>query len=135
MDTLTREERSERMRRVRSRDTKPELELRRLVWALGYRYRKNRRDIIGQPDVAFIGSKRAIFLHGCFWHRHDCASGRRVPKSRKAFWSAKFDENVERDARVRRDMKAAGWRALVIWECELRDLAKVARRISKFLDA
>jgi DNA mismatch endonuclease (patch repair protein) len=135
MDTLTREERSERMRRVRSRDTKPELELRRLVWALGYRFRKNRRDVFGQPDIAFIGRKRAIFLHGCFWHRHDCASGRRAPKSRKAFWGAKFEKNVERDVRVMREMKATGWRALVIWECELRDCAKVARRIRKFLDA
>ncbi|HKW49303.1 MAG TPA: very short patch repair endonuclease, partial [Gemmatimonadaceae bacterium] len=105
MDTLTPEERSERMRRVRSRDTKPELELRRLVWVLGYRYRKNRRDVIGQPDIAFIGRKRAIFLHGCFWHRHDCASGRRAPKSRQAFWSSKFEQNVERDARVKREIK------------------------------
>ncbi len=135
MDTLTREERSERMRRVRSRDTKPELELRRLVWVLGYRYRKNRRDVIGQPDIAFIGRKRAIFLHGCFWHRHDCASGRRAPKSRHAFWSRKFENNVERDARVKREMKAAGWQTLVIWECELSDRAKVARRIRKFLNA
>jgi len=135
MDTLTREERSERMRQVRSRDTKPEFELRRLVWALGYRYRKNRRDVIGQPDIAFIGRKRAIFLHGCFWHRHDCASGRRAPKSRNEFWSAKFKKNIERDARVTREMKATGWRALVIWECELRDRAKVERRIGKFLDA
>ncbi len=135
MDTLTREERSERMRRVRSRDTKPELELRRLVWTLGYRYRKYRRDVIGQPDIAFIGRKRAIFLHGCFWHRHDCAYGRRTPKSRKAFWNAKFEKNVERDVRVMREIKMAGWRALVIWECELRDRPKVARRIRKFLDA
>lgn len=135
IDTLTREERSEQMRRVRARDTRPEVELRRLVWALGYRYRKNRRDVIGQPDIAFIGRKRAIFLHGCFWHRHDCSSGRRVPKSRKAFWNAKFEKNVERDTRVKWELKAAGWRALVIWECELRDRAKVARRIRKFMDA
>lgn len=135
MDTLTREERSERMRRVRSRDTKPEVELRRLVWALGYCYRKNRRDVIGQPDMAFIGRKRAIFLHGCFWHRHDCAAGRRAPKSRSAFWRAKFEKNVQRDAQVMRDLKAADWRALVIWECELRDLSKVERRIRRFLDA
>jgi DNA mismatch endonuclease, patch repair protein len=135
MDTLTRKQRSERMRRVRSHDTKPELELRRLVWGLGYRYRKNRRDVIGQPDIAFIGQKRVIFLHGCFWHRHNCASGRRAPKSRNAFWSAKFEQNVRRDAQVRRELKTAGWRALVIWECELRDRSKVERRVRKFLDA
>lgn len=135
MDTLTRQERSEQMRRVRSRDTKPELVLRRLVWGLGYRYRKNRRDVIGQPDIALIGRKRAIFLHGCFWHRHSCTSGRRAPKSRKAFWNAKFKKNVLRDAHVMRKMKATGWRALVIWECELCDKSKVVRRVRNFLDA
>lgn len=135
MDTLTREERSERMRRVRSRDTKPEMALRRVVWALGYRYRKNRRDVIGQPDIAFIARRRAIFLHGCFWHRHDCPSGRRAPKSRNGFWEAKFTKNVSRDARVRQDLKATGWRVLVIWECEIRDASRVARRVRKFLDA
>lgn len=135
MDTLTRRERSERMRRVKSRDTKPELELRRVARALGHRYRKNRRDVIGQPDLAFMGPHRAIFLHGCFWHRHDCAWGRREPKSRIAFWRAKFDQNVARDARAMRRLKAAGWRALVIWECELSDRRKVERRLRKFLDA
>lgn len=135
MDTLTLEERSARMRRVKSRDTKPELELRRLVWALGHRYRKNRRDVIGQPDLAFIGRKRAIFLHGCFWHRHDCASGRRAPKSKTAFWTDKFERNVQRDAQVRQKLKIAGWRTLVVWECELRDCSRVERRVRTFLDA
>lgn len=135
MDTLTPQERSARMRRVKSRDTKPELELQRLVWGLGYRYRKNRRDVIGQPDLAFIGRKRAVFLHGCFWHRHDCPSGRRAPKSRTAFWNTKFERNVQRDALVMKKLKAAGWRALVIWECELNDRLRVERRVRKFLDA
>ena len=135
MDTLTREERSERMRRVKARDTKPEVQLRRLVWSLGYRYRKNRRDIVGQPDLSFMGRKRAIFLHGCFWHRHDCSSGRRAPKSRIEFWNSKFQNNVSRDAAVLRDLRAIGWRALIVWECELRDLAKIERRVRKFLDA
>lgn len=135
MDTLTREERSERMRRVRSRDTKPERALRRVVWGLGYRYRKNRRDVIGQPDIAFIARRRVIFLHGCFWHRHECPSGRRAPKSRNDFWEAKFAKNVSRDARVRHELKTTGWRVLVIWECEIRDSSRVARRIRKFLDA
>src|SRR5438477_53160 len=111
MDTLTVAQRSERMRRVKSRDTKPEWELRRLVWALGHRYRKNRRDVIGQPDLAFLGRKRAIFLHGCFWHRHDCPSGQRVPKTKKTFWHAKFEQNVQRDAHVMRELRATGWRA------------------------
>jgi DNA mismatch endonuclease (patch repair protein) len=135
MDTLSPLARSTRMRSVKSRDTKPELELRRIVWGLGYRYRKNRRDVIGHPDIAFIGRKRAIFLHGCFWHRHECASGRRAPKSRTYFWNAKFKRNVLRDVVVMRELKAAGWRALVIWECDLTNPSRVEGRIRKFLDA
>jgi len=135
MDTLNREQRSERMRRVKARDTKPEIRLRRLVWSMGYRYRKNRRDIVGQPDLSFIKRKRAIFLHGCFWHRHDCASGRRSPKSRIKFWNSKFERNVRRDAAVMIGLKSKGWQGLVIWECELRDESCVALRVRKFLDA
>jgi DNA mismatch endonuclease, patch repair protein len=135
MDTLTPSERSERMRRVRSSDTKPERALRRIVWGLGYRYRKNRRDVNGNPDIALIRRKRAIFLHGCFWHRHECAAGRRFPKSRKSFWRVKFKRNVRRDAVVAAELKAAGWRALVVWECELADRSRLERRIRKFLDA
>jgi DNA mismatch endonuclease (patch repair protein) len=135
MDTLTPKQRSERMRRVRSRDTKPEVALRRLVFSLGYRFRKNRRDIVGNPDIAFIGKKRAIFVHGCFWHRHRCANGQRAPKSRRTFWTKKFENNVRRDAVVRRDLKTAGWRSLVVWECELKNLSRVERRVRRFLDA
>lgn len=135
MDTLTPRQRSERMRSVRSRDTKPELKLRKLVWRLGHRYRKNKASIIGKPDIAFVGRKCAIFLHGCFWHRHDCTSGRREPKSRIDFWQAKFRRNVERDAEVTEQLAAAGWRSLVIWECELRDQVAVEGRVREFLDA
>jgi DNA mismatch endonuclease (patch repair protein) len=123
------------MRRVKSRDTKPEIELRRMVWALGYRYRKNRPDVIGRPDLAFVGRRRVIFLHGCFWHRHNCPSGTRAPKSRKRFWGAKFRQNVARDAHVMSELKAAGWRALVVWECELNNQQRVEQRVRKFLNA
>ena len=135
MDTLTPKERSERMRRVKCRDTKPELRLRRLVWGLGYRYRKHRRDVPGNPDLAFITRKRAIFLHGCFWHRHDCPSGRRAPKSRVRFWNNKFRRNVERDAVVAGLLRRAGWIALVVWECELRNPPNVQKKLKRFLDA
>ncbi len=135
MDTLTPRQRSERMSRVRSRDTKPEMKLRKLVWRLGHRYRKNKASIIGKPDIAFVGRKRAIFLHGCFWHRHDCANGRREPKSRLNFWRPKFQRNVERDAEVCGQLTAAGWRSLVVWECELRDQRTVENRVREFLDA
>ena len=135
MDTLTPEQRSERMRRVRSRDTKPEVKLRKLVWRLGHRYRKNKVSIIGKPDIAFVGRKRVIFLHGCFWHRHDCASGRREPKSRLDFWRSKFQRNVARDAEVQEQLTAAGWRSLVVWECELHDQRVLEGRVRDFLDA
>jgi len=135
MDTLSPAQRSERMGRVRSRDTKPELALRKLVWGLGHRYRKNVASVPGKPDMAFIGRKRAIFLHGCFWHRHDCASGRREPKSRVDFWTSKFARNVSRDVEVRRRLTAEGWDSLVVWECELRDKAFVELRVRDFRDA
>lgn len=134
-DTLTKKERSERMSRVKSCDTKPELRLRRLVWNLGYRYRKNRTDILGKPDLTFIGRKRVIFLHGCFWHRHDCPSGRRVPKTRRAFWNEKFRMNIERDATVMNGLRKEGWQALVVWECELADISRVRHKVRRFLDA
>ena len=135
MDTLSPSERSARMKLVRSKDTKPELTLRRLVWSLGYRYRKHGSDLIGRPDIAFIGRRRAIFLHGCFWHRHECTSGSRFPKTKKAFWARKFENNVRRDEAVKKQLRAAGWRALIVWECELKDRSKTERRIRKFLDA
>lgn len=135
MDTLSREARSERMRRVKSSDTKPELELRRLVWSLGYRYRRNRPGIPGRPDLAFVARRRAIFLHGCFWHRHRCHSGSRTPKTRRAFWQAKFKRNVKRDGVVARQLRTSGWHSLVIWECELADTRKVEHRVRKFLNA
>jgi DNA mismatch endonuclease (patch repair protein) len=135
MDTLSPIERSERMRRVKGRDTKPELKLRKMVWSLGYRFRKHRRDVPGNPDLAFVGRQRAIFLHGCFWHRHDCPSGQRLPKSRVTFWKEKFGRNVERDSIVAKALRRAGWRSLVIWECELKSEGSVERRIKRFLDA
>ena len=135
MDTLSPEARSERMSRVKSRDTKPELKLRKLVWGLGYRYRTNRQDVAGKPDIAFIGRKRAIFLHGCFWHRHDCPAGTRRPKSHLDFWERKFSNNIRRDEIVAQKLEAAGWRALVIWECEMSYPAHVADRVREFLDA
>lgn len=135
MDTLSPQQRSERMRRVKGWDTKPELKLRKLVWSLGYRFRKHRRDVPGKPDLAFLGRRRAIFLHGCFWHRHDCPSGRRMPKSRVTFWKQKFGSNVERDSIVAKALRRAGWRSLVIWECQLKSAPSVERRIKRFLDA
>jgi DNA mismatch endonuclease (patch repair protein) len=134
MDTLSAEQRSERMSRVRGKDTKPELVVRRLVHKMGYRYRKHRQDVPGCPDLAFIQRRKAIFVHGCFWHRHACSMGR-LPKSRHDFWISKLEGNRARDKRNLKRLRAKGWQALVVWECETRDLALLTPRIRNFLDA
>ena len=121
MDTLSPVERSERMSRVKAKDTRPELRVRRLAHRFGYRFRLHRPDIPGRPDLAFIRARKVVFVHGCFWHRHDCAAGRRVPKTRIEFWGPKVEANTSRDEAVGERLKASGWQRLVIWECETRD--------------
>jgi DNA mismatch endonuclease (patch repair protein) len=137
MDTLTPEQRSERMGRVRNKDTKPELKVRRLLHRMGYRYRLHAGDIPGRPDVVFRRKRKAIFVHGCFWHRHPdpaCPLAR-TPKSRHDFWSAKFAANVARDARVTDELSQLGWDAFTVWECQLRDTGDLERRLREFLGA
>lgn len=133
-DTLTPAERSERMARIRSKDTGPEKRIRRLLTALGFRYRLQYSKLPGRPDIAFPGRKKVIWVHGCFWHRHpDCALAR-LPKSRLDFWKPKLEHNRTRDLRNQAQVQAAGWDALVVWECELSDEAAVAARLRSFLD-
>lgn len=134
-DTLTSKERSERMSRVRSADTKPEMFVRRLVHGVGYRYRLHRRDLPGTPDLVFPSKRRVIFVHGCFWHRHPdsgCALAR-LPKSRLDFWKAKLEGNRERDVKNQRELRELGWNVMVIWECQLRDVGMLRARIEEFL--
>ncbi len=120
MDTLSPQERSARMAQVRSRDTKPELRVRRFLHARGLRYRLHQRVAMARPDLVFASRKTVVFVHGCIWHRHPdpACPLTRTPKSRIDFWTAKFAENVARDARQRVALEAAGWRVLVIWECQ-----------------
>ncbi len=113
--------RSAVMRAVKGRGTAPELAVRRLVWSLGGRYRLNRADLPGKPDIVLPGRRLAIFVHGCFWHGHDCARGARVPKANQAYWLAKIARNRARDATAHAALEAAGWRVEVVWECELKD--------------
>lgn len=127
--------RSEVMRRVKGRDTGPELTLRRMLREIGRPgYRLHRKDLPGRPDVAYIGRRIAIFLHGCFWHGHDCARGARTPKTNAAYWSAKIARNRARDETAVAALEMAGWRVLTVWECELRDPIGVKRRLSALLD-
>ena len=133
MDRLAPEKRSWLMSRIRSKNTKPEIVVRSLAHRLGFRFRLHRRDLPGTPDLAFIARKKAIFVHGCFWHGHKCKrSG--SPKTNKKYWEAKISENKRRDARNRRRLAALGWRSLVVWECELSDRSKVSEAVRRFLD-
>lgn len=133
LDPLSRKERSERMTRIRSRDTQPELVLRKLVFSLGYRYRLHDGRLPGRPDLVFPSKRCVIFMHGCFWHQHNCATYRQ-PTSRAWFWSRKLTGNVLRDTEVRKRLTREGWRSLVVWECELRsDPTRLAWRLIRFL--
>ena len=108
------------MSRVRSKDTTPELQIRRLLYRLGYRYRLHRRDLPGVPDVVFPGRKKVIFIHGCFWHQHRCKRGRRIPATRQDYWIPKLSRNVGRDRANRHKLRKMGWQVLIVWECQIR---------------
>ena len=136
MDTLTKTDRSERMSRVRSKDTQPELAVRGMTFAMGFRYRLHCRQLPGNPDLVFPARKKVIFVHGCFWHRHgERCHLTRWPKSRLEFWRTKLEENHRRDEKNKRRLRADGWKQLVIWECQLRNPEKIASRIQQFLEA
>jgi DNA mismatch endonuclease (patch repair protein) len=129
----TRAQRSAIMRAVKGRDTSPEIAVRAMLRKFAPGYRLHRKDIPGNPDIAFIGRKRAIFVHGCFWHGHDCPRGARLPKANADYWRTKIAKNVARDAAHQTALAAQGWRALIIWECELKDRAAVEKKLRGFL--
>lgn len=133
-DVFDPEKRSAVMRRVKGRDTTPERTVRRLLTRLGARYRLHRKDLPGNPDIVMPGRRLAVFVHGCFWHGHDCARGARAPKANRDYWTAKIARNVARDERSREALTAGGWRVETIWECELKDEAAVSARLKAVLD-
>ena len=133
VDTLTKRERSERMSRVRHRDTKPEWVVRRLVHGMGYRYRLHGRQLPGKPDLVFGRRRKAIFVHGCFWHRHPGCKLARLPKSRRDFWIPKLEGNRERDLRHQRELRNLGWAVHIVWECEVGDTESLRERLKSFL--
>jgi DNA mismatch endonuclease (patch repair protein) len=114
-------DRSEIMRAVKSKDTTPEMIVRRLVHRLGYRYRLHRPNLPGKPDLTFPGRRKVVFIHGCFWHGHDCARRARVPKNNRNYWTAKIARNKARDADNYGLLRDMGWSVLTIWECEAKD--------------
>ena len=123
------------MAAIRSKDTTPELTVRRLVTALGHRYRLHRKDLPGKPDLVFGPRRKVIFVHGCFWHLHPKASclDARQPKSNTSYWSPKLKRNVARDAEHVAALKKLGWKVLIVWDCEIKDRAKLGARLKKFL--
>jgi len=135
MDSVSPTRRSEIMRRVRSRDTVPEMLVRKLTHAMGYRYRLRSKDLPGKPDLVFRSREKVIFVHGCFWHRHPGCSLARLPKSRKGFWLPKLEANRQRDLKTESTLRDRDWGVLTIWECELGDIDKLKNKIKEFLDA
>jgi len=125
---------SARMRRIRKKDTKPELVVRRLVHRMGYRYRLHRRDLPGTPDLIFPSRRKVIFVHGCFWHQHACRLGGKQPSANRDYWLPKLARNLERDRAAQQALIVLGWDALVIWECEIRSNAGIGGRIHEFLE-
>lgn len=133
VDTRTPEQRSRIMAAVGSKHTSPEMEVRRWLFARGYRYRLHRKDLPGTPDIVLPSRKMAIFVHGCFWHGHGCSKGR-LPKTRIAFWSAKIERNRARDRQAREALQKLGWRALTIWQCETANSDKIAESLLTSLE-
>lgn len=129
MDRLTAEQRSWNMSRIRGRDTRPEKRVRSLLHRLGFRFSLTRKDLPGRPDIVLTRYKTAVFVHGCFWHRHSECSNSVLPKTRQAFWLAKLSSNVERDVRNAEALKQQGWTVLTVWECEVDDESALTRRL------
>lgn len=126
---------SARMRRIRKKDTGPEMTVRRIAHGLGYRYRLHRRDLPGTPDLVFPNRRKVIFVHGCFWHQHDCRLGCKQPTTNQDYWLPKLRRNVERDAIASAKLREAGWQILVIWECQTRKGEGLGEMICEFLEA
>jgi len=135
MDRVSIEQRAQNMARIRCKNTAPETQLRRLVHALGFRYRLHANKLPGRPDMVFKKRKKLIFLHGCFWHQHQKCTDGRIPNSRQSYWRPKLMGNKARDARNRLRLRSLGWRTLVIWECELVSPKAVQRKVQGFLES
>lgn len=138
-DLLTREQRSRNMSKIRGKNTKPELLVRKLLHAKGYRYRLHGQSgavkLPGRPDLVFAGRRKVIFVNGCFWHVHDCKAGQHAPAANAEFWEAKRRRTRERDALQREQLIAAGWQVLTVWECQLKNMSVLEDRLTAFLES
>lgn len=131
MDMFSRQRRSEIMRRITSKDTEPEILVRRMLHRLGYRFRLHRKDLPGKPDIVLPKLQTAVFVHGCFWHGHDCKKGSaaRKPKSNTDYWDRKLDRNRQRDARNAEALLALGWKVVLVWACETKNAESLGERL------
>jgi DNA mismatch endonuclease (patch repair protein) len=127
------EQRSRTMRAVKNRDTAPEILVRKLLFSLGYRYRLHGKNLPGKPDLVFPARRKAVFVHGCFWHGHRCQRGNRVPKTNQDYWVSKIERNKVRDETVLAQLRGLGWDTLVVWECELKDRPALTKTLEDFL--
>jgi len=132
-DVFSPDQRSAVMRAVKSRNTTPEIAVRRAAHALGLRFRLHRADLPGKPDLVFPAKRAALFVHGCFWHGHSCARGDRMPATNRDYWRAKIGRNMARDKASLSALRKLGWKPVVIWECETRDKAALARLLTRKL--
>lgn len=134
-DPHTPEQRRYNMSRIGGKNTKPELIVRRLLHRMGYRFRLHRRDLLGSPDIVLPKHGVVIFVHGCFWHRHGCKEGQVMPATRTDFWMRKFEQNMARDRRANRKLRALGWRVITVWECQTKPMKResLAKRLEKFI--
>ncbi len=122
-------ERSKNMAAIKSKNTNPEIKVRKLLHSLGYRFRLHKKELPGSPDIVLKKYKTVVFVHGCFWHRHKECKYASNPKTREEFWNKKFLSNIERDIKVRERIKAAGWKSIVIWECETQNIDKLREKL------
>lgn len=132
-DTLSPPERSERMSRIRNKNSDPEMKLRRLIHSMGFRYRLHVKGLPGTPDLVFPSRRAIIFMHGCFWHRHEGCKLARLPKSKLDYWQPKLEANKTRDLMQQQQLRDLGWRLLVVWECEMVYTERVATIVRNFL--
>ncbi len=135
VDVLTKKQRSFNMSQIRSKNTLPEMIVRSLVHRMGYRYSLHRSDLPGHPDIVLVRFKKIIFVHGCFWHMHKCRYGKVIPQTRKKFWQTKRQGNVARDRKNIKELKKLGWKVLVVWECQTRNLQNLTKKLRCFLSS
>ncbi len=134
-DSLTKKHRSWNMGRIKSHDTKPELVVRSLLHSMGFRFRLHKKDLPGRPDIVLPKYRTVIFVHGCFWHRHEGCKYAYTPKSRIEFWKEKFQGTITRDKKNIKDLKKHDWKVVVVWECEIRDIEKLKKKLKTKLSA